>query len=567
MKSIAYDLKSILGVIKKIPTKLSQLTNDMGFVSGYKVYYGTCNNDEDEAYKTITTTNRDFKLEAGNRLSVRFKYFNRVHNAYFNVDNTGDKQPIISSSDSDIAYLWNSGDTVDIVYDGTNYVILNKVKASNITFGNTRLVDNIFYDVYTPNASLAPKGVIEFRKNYINNSNLYDSNNRYAIGTRVFYNNALYECIQNISTPEVWNSNHWKLVDTVQTQIDKIAKDRIFYGECNGTSGDLILNVSTETGEFVLYEGARIQIRFNNEIKQLDGQLFNRYLNIDNTGDIHILSGGDDTVYIRKDSVLFTQYEVVDFVYTSDTINDYGYAVFAMSRPGFASTTTAGITAVIKEFEGSSRLTTPYGLFSDQAPVRARAIEDAFEYIVTGATAYNSNSTYDVGSRVRRGNIQYVCISAISTPEPFDTNHWQQLDDLQTQLDDLQTQINNIAGFIVGLIPTPSTPSVLHGSYVGTGSNSTVTITLSNASVTPFTVLIFDTTDLSTYPMGILTPTGGLAYYSQTAGDMRTISISSTVSNNTISWTAQVSPANHILNNSGVTYQYVAFVKTIQIEN
>lgn len=43
----------------------------------------------------------------------------------------------------------------------------------------------------------------------------------------------------------------------------------------------------------------------------------------------------------------------------------------------------------------------------------------------TTATAYSSSNTYDIGDVCKYDNTVYVCISAIDTPEAWDSSHWQ----------------------------------------------------------------------------------------------------------------------------------------------
>ena len=93
-------------------------------------HYGTCHTASGTVEKTVTVTG--FVLETGARVTVKFLDSNTASNPTLNVDNgsgyTGAKaikyrgtSPV---SDSSNYYRWQSGDIVDFVYDGTNWVMV-----------------------------------------------------------------------------------------------------------------------------------------------------------------------------------------------------------------------------------------------------------------------------------------------------------------------------------------------------------------------------------------------------------------------------------------------------------
>lgn len=93
-------------------------------------HYGTCYTASGTANKTVTVTG--FVLETGARVTVKFFDSNTASNPTLNVDNgsgyTGAKaikyRGTSSVSDSSNYYRWQSGDIVDFVYDGTNWVMV-----------------------------------------------------------------------------------------------------------------------------------------------------------------------------------------------------------------------------------------------------------------------------------------------------------------------------------------------------------------------------------------------------------------------------------------------------------
>lgn len=50
----------------------------------------------------------------------------------------------------------------------------------------------------------------------------YDSTKTYSVGDFCFYNEILYCCITNISSPEAWNSNHWEEATDSSTLVELI---------------------------------------------------------------------------------------------------------------------------------------------------------------------------------------------------------------------------------------------------------------------------------------------------------------------------------------------------------
>lgn len=47
------------------------------------------------------------------------------------------------------------------------------------------------------------------------NNDTYDSTKIYAVGDMVIKNHTIYECTIAITTAEVWNSAHWKIVPII----------------------------------------------------------------------------------------------------------------------------------------------------------------------------------------------------------------------------------------------------------------------------------------------------------------------------------------------------------------
>ena len=61
------------------------------------------------------------------------------------------------------------------------------------------------------------------------------------------------------------------------------------------------------------------------------------------------------------------------------------------------------------------------------------------------ADAYDPTATYAVGDKVSYAGNVYSCISAISTPEAWDSTHWDQVDPIQDQVDEVRNTLNSKA--------------------------------------------------------------------------------------------------------------------------
>ena len=93
-------------------------------------HYDTCYTASDTAEKTVSV--KGFVLETGARVTVNFLESNTAANPTLNVHNgsayTGAKAIMYrgtsSVSDSSNYYRWQSGDIVDFIYDGTNWVMV-----------------------------------------------------------------------------------------------------------------------------------------------------------------------------------------------------------------------------------------------------------------------------------------------------------------------------------------------------------------------------------------------------------------------------------------------------------
>ena len=90
------------------------------------------------------------------------------------------------------------------------------------------------------------------------------------------------------------------------------------------------------------------------------------------------------------------------------------------------------------------------------------------------ADAYDPTATYAVGDKVSYAGNVYSCISAISTPEAWDSTHWDQVDPIQDQVDDVRNTLTQLEDSIAIIINgNTSTSNVSKGQYVYV-KNSTI---------------------------------------------------------------------------------------------
>ena len=159
-------------------------------------HYGTCYTASDTAEKTVSVTG--FVLEEGARVTVNFLESNTAANPTLNVHNgsayTGAKAIMYrgtsSVSDSSNYYRWQSGDIVDFIYDGTNWVMVgwqtyayyaesasnaeSAIYATNLRYSATTLLAPVNTSTVKSSATIRPSsnggyslGTTDYKWNYV----------------------------------------------------------------------------------------------------------------------------------------------------------------------------------------------------------------------------------------------------------------------------------------------------------------------------------------------------------------------------------------------------------------
>ena len=213
------------------PTKVSDLTNDSGFLtshqdlSGYvqgnnKIYYGTCITGASIQNKVVTCSG--YTLEEGSLIIIRMsnaQTYNTTSssNISLNINNTGDINLKAYGTTQVPLYIWAAGEVIAVVYNGTNYLLLKGGLASTTYYGLTRLAASATSDNTT--LALTPAALNSLVNGMVCNYPVY-SKTTYAIGDRVRQNYSAWECNTTISTAEDWNASHWTELSPLQSQID-----------------------------------------------------------------------------------------------------------------------------------------------------------------------------------------------------------------------------------------------------------------------------------------------------------------------------------------------------------
>ena len=197
--------------------------NGTGYTLAYtsdipKIFYGTSATAAGTSAKVVTcATFTASDLVAGTRLSVYFTNANSFNGqATLNVNGTGAKDIYYNGTTTSARYMWVAGETVEFIYNGTQWATINGGLATTTYYGVTKLYTGAASDsqayastprslYYLANYSIAP---------------YYSSSATYAVGDKVRYSYYLYKCTTAITTAEAWNAEHWEQIAPLQAQID-----------------------------------------------------------------------------------------------------------------------------------------------------------------------------------------------------------------------------------------------------------------------------------------------------------------------------------------------------------
>lgn len=107
-------------------------------IPSQNIWYATCDTSESTSLKVATTINGDFILSEGNVVKIKFTNASGSSTMLLDVDSTGSKSiAYVGSAIS--GYLWDDGEIVEVVYDGSRFVTTDGGRASTTNYGVTKL--------------------------------------------------------------------------------------------------------------------------------------------------------------------------------------------------------------------------------------------------------------------------------------------------------------------------------------------------------------------------------------------------------------------------------------------
>ena len=174
----------------------------------------------------------NYVLSVGASVKVKFTYSNTAADPTLNVQTTGAK-PIVQYGGTPVgvtpATSWTAGEVLELVYDGTNYVIV----------GRGAEISDLISAVDAVDAKAD------------NISDAYDATATYKVGQYCIYDNTLYRCTTAITTAEAWTASHW-----TATTISEEIENRVIWQTgvtVSATSGNIVtFNDSRITPDHVL---------------------------------------------------------------------------------------------------------------------------------------------------------------------------------------------------------------------------------------------------------------------------------------------------------------------------
>ena len=122
-----------------------------------RVFYATCNSLPSDTAKVATVAEGDFLLATGSFVVVKFEYANAstVANPTLDVGGTGPNLIFRDGTNRSLESAWTAGESVPLVYDGANWLLLKPAYATVNQRGTVRLsdvIDTSSSRAVTPNA-------------------------------------------------------------------------------------------------------------------------------------------------------------------------------------------------------------------------------------------------------------------------------------------------------------------------------------------------------------------------------------------------------------------------------
>lgn len=182
------------------------------------IYFGTCSTAAATQAKTVTI---DGITQLYEGLNLRIKFVNaQTYNGVptLNINNLGAKNIGRYSGTNAGRYEWLANEILDLVYDGTRFVIIDAGIATTTYYGVTKLYNGA--GSTSTNTALVPAALHNLCNGSI--APYYSASATYAVGDKVRYGNNLYECTTAITTAEAWTDAHWTVLPTLLEMTEEL---------------------------------------------------------------------------------------------------------------------------------------------------------------------------------------------------------------------------------------------------------------------------------------------------------------------------------------------------------
>ena len=186
-------------------------------------WYAVCNTAAATLAKTVTISGITELTEG---LAIRVKFTNKQNGSgtpTLQVNSLAAANIRRLGGANAARYEWQDGEILDLVYDGTYWVIEDGGLASTSYYGATKL--NTSATSTSEAYALTPKSLNSLAQGMIAGYAVYSSSATYAVGDRVRYGYQLWQCNTEITTAESWTAAHWTaispLIDLIEGKYTK----------------------------------------------------------------------------------------------------------------------------------------------------------------------------------------------------------------------------------------------------------------------------------------------------------------------------------------------------------
>jgi len=171
------------------------------------ILYGECTTAAATAAKVVSIPGITSVVE-GLSIRVRFQYAQTYNGApTLNVNGLGAHTIRRSSASNAARYEWVANEILDLVFDGTYWVIVDGGLATTTYYGVTKLATSATST--STSTALTPGALNSLVLNMIANYPIFSSSATYEVGDRVRYSYNLWECKTAITTAGAWDANNW----------------------------------------------------------------------------------------------------------------------------------------------------------------------------------------------------------------------------------------------------------------------------------------------------------------------------------------------------------------------